>query len=92
MPLPTGYPCSMELIAEICWTKSQKSPLSHEGSAGFEKPGYYTMKPNPEGFSGLTRILLGKPREYKGLKGKGRIPTDDLIPKNRLCRNQHLTA
>ena len=26
---------------------------------------------------------------YKGLKGKGRIPTDDLIPKNRRCRNQH---
>ena len=26
---------------------------------------------------------------YKGLKGKARIPTDDLIPKNRLCRNQH---
>ena len=29
------------------------------------------------------RILL-----YKGLKGKARIPTDDLIPKNRRCRNQ----
>ena len=26
---------------------------------------------------------------YKGLKGKVRIPTDDLIPKNRRCRNQH---
>ena len=26
---------------------------------------------------------------YKGLKGKSRIPTDDLIPKNRRCRNQH---
>ena len=25
---------------------------------------------------------------YKGLKGKARIPTDDLIPKNRCCRNQ----
>ena len=47
-------------------------------------------KPNPVGFSGLTRILLGKPGEYQGLKGKGRIPTDDLIPKNRLCRNHHL--
>ena len=22
-------------------------------------------------------------------KGKARIPTDDLIPKNRRCRNQH---
>ena len=29
---------------------------------------------------------------YKGLKGKARIPTDDLIPKNRRCRNQHLLA
>ena len=28
---------------------------------------------------------------YKGLKGKARIPTDDLIPKNRRCRNQHST-
>ena len=26
---------------------------------------------------------------YKGLKGKARIPTDDLIPKNRRYRNQH---
>ena len=29
---------------------------------------------------------------YKGLKGKARIPTDDLIPKNRRCRNQHSLA
>ena len=26
---------------------------------------------------------------YKDLKGNARIPTDDLIPKNRRCRNQH---
>ena len=26
---------------------------------------------------------------YKGLKGKARIPTYDLIPKNRRCRYQH---
>ena len=29
---------------------------------------------------------------YKGLKGKARIPTDDLIPKKRCCRNQHSLA
>ena len=29
---------------------------------------------------------------YKGLKGKARIPTDGLIPKNRRCRNQHSLA
>ena len=29
---------------------------------------------------------------YKGLKGKARIPTGDLIPKTRLCRNQHSMA
>ena len=29
---------------------------------------------------------------YKGLKGKARIPTDDLISKNRRCRNQHSLA
>ena len=29
---------------------------------------------------------------YKGLKGKARIPTVDLITKNRRCRNQHLMA
>ena len=29
---------------------------------------------------------------YKGLKGKARIPTDDFIPKNRRCRNQHSLA
>ena len=29
---------------------------------------------------------------YKGLKGKARIPTVDLIPKKRRCRNQHSIA
>ena len=29
---------------------------------------------------------------YKGLKGKARIPTDDLIPKTRHGRNQHFLA
>ena len=29
---------------------------------------------------------------YKGLKGKARIPTDDLIPKVTRCRNQHSMA
>ena len=29
---------------------------------------------------------------YKGLKGKARIPTDDLIPKARRDRNQHSSA
>ena len=32
-----------------------------------------------------NRLML----PYKGLKGKARIPTDDLIPKNRRCRNLH---
>ena len=31
-----------------------------------------------------SRLIL----VYKGLKGKARIHTDDLIPKNRHCRNQ----
>ena len=35
-----------------------------------------------------SRIIL----LYKGSKGKARIPTDDLIPKNRRCRNQHPLA
>ena len=29
---------------------------------------------------------------YKGLKGSARIPTDDLIPKTRHCRNSHSKA
>ena len=29
---------------------------------------------------------------YKGIKGKARIPTDDLIPKTRRGRNQHSLA
>ena len=36
----------------------------------------------------VSRLIL----LYKGLKGKARIPTDDLIPKNRRCRNQHSLA
>ena len=35
----------------------------------------------------LIVILL-----YKGLKGKARIPTDNLIPKTRRGRNQHSLA
>ena len=29
---------------------------------------------------------------YQGLKGKASVPTDDLIPKTRCCRNQHSMA
>ena len=29
---------------------------------------------------------------YKFLKGKARIPKDDLIPRNKRCRNQHSLA
>ena len=29
---------------------------------------------------------------FKGLKGKASVPTDDLIPKTRRCRNQHSMA
>ena len=29
---------------------------------------------------------------YKSLKGKASVPTDDLIPKTRRCRNQHSMA
>ena len=29
---------------------------------------------------------------YKGLKGKAKIPTNDLIPKTRRGRNQHSLA
>ena len=35
-----------------------------------------------------NRIIL----LYKGLKGRAKIPTDDLNPKNRRCRNQHSLA
>ena len=31
-------------------------------------------------------------RIYKGLKGKASIPTDDLIPLVRCCRNHHSMA
>ena len=33
----------------------------------------------------VNRLIL----LYKGLKGKARLPTDDLIPKTRRGRNQH---
>ena len=29
---------------------------------------------------------------HKGLKGKASVPTDDLFPKTRRCRNQHSMA
>ena len=35
----------------------------------------------------LALVLL-----YKGLKGKASVPTDDLIPKTRRCKNQHSMA
>ena len=43
-------------------------------------------------------IKTGKPQAeeegllYEGLKGKARIPTGDLFPKTRRCRNQHSKA
>ena len=43
------------------------------------KPQFYYIKVGCKGVF-VTR---------KGLKGKARIPTDDLVPKNRRCRNQH---
>ena len=36
----------------------------------------------------INRLIL----LYKGLKGRDRIPTDDLIPKTRRCRNSHSKA
>ena len=35
-----------------------------------------------------NRLIL----PYKGLKGIASVPTDDLIPKTRCCRNQHSMA
>ena len=40
-------------------------------------------------FKILVRALI---LLYKGLKGKAKIPTDDLIPKTRHGRNQHSLA
>ena len=45
-------------------------------------------------------IQMGIPQEkeerlillYKGIKGKASVPTDDLIPRTRRCRNQLSTA
>ena len=37
---------------------------------------------------GYSRLIL----LYKGLKGKASIPTDDLIPLVRRCRNDHSMA
>ena len=43
---------------------------------------------NPSRKGGKTiDILL-----YKVLKGKASVPTDDLIPKTRRCKNQHSMA
>ena len=44
------------------------------------------LKWEPSRKGGKTIVL------YKGLKGKARVPTDDLIPKTRRCRNQHSMA
>ena len=35
-----------------------------------------------------NRIIL----LHKGLKGRAKMPTDNLIPKNRRCRNRHSLA
>ena len=35
-----------------------------------------------------NRLIL----PYKDLKGKARIPIDDLIPKTKRCRNSHSNA
>ena len=45
------------------------------------------MLSQSEQFTGDMLILL-----YKGLNGKARIPTVDLIHQNRHCRNHHSMA
>ena len=47
---------------------------------------FYTFE--EVGISQENRLIL----LYKGLKGKARIPTDDLIPNTRRCRNSHSMA
>ena len=44
----------------------------------------YVRRPD----SSVDRVL----REVLLLKGKASVPTDDLIPKTRRCRNQHSMA
>ena len=53
----------------------------------------YCYKPGPLPSSSTSTVQLST-NSYclKGLKGKARIPTDDLIPKTRRGRNQHSLA
>ena len=81
----------------MAFTENKKSVLVYIICTHGLKTWVLNHKTHPGGFligfnSRLNCILLGKPTEHKGRKRKGRIPTDDLIPKNRLCRNQHLRA
>ena len=64
-------------------------------------PGNYVLETGSmTGILGqLKRESLEKKRKdsrlillYKDLKGKARIPTEDVIPKNSRCRNQHSLA
>ena len=41
---------------------------------------------------GIPQEKEERQQTYKGLKGKANVPTDDLNPKTRRCRNQHSMA
>ena len=71
------------LIAQVGWEVVPEL-LKNYASNYFEQLRWESLKKRRTD----NRLIL----LYKGLKGKARIPTDDLIPKTRRCRNSHSKA
>ena len=96
----------LEYGSSVCDPHTQSHGLQEElekvqnSAARFVTGNYVFETGSITGILGqLKRKSLKKRRKdsrlillYKCLKGNARIPTDDLIPKNSRCRNQHSLA
>ena len=87
-------------ILLICVFNLKSFVIVHNRAARFVTRNYVYETGSMTGILGQLKWESLKKRRkdnrlillYKGLKGKARIPTDDLIPKTRRGRNQHSLA
>ena len=94
-----GIPERVIFDNQTCFTSAEFTQFAKEG-ARFVTGNYNYETGSMTGILGQLKWESPKKRRkdnrlillYKGLKGKASVPTDDLIPKARRCRNQHSMA
>ena len=87
------YSCPQE-VKEAAY-KGLVRPVLDYGSSVWDPSGVVLQEELESVQKRAARFVTGNYNyifPYKGLKGKASVPTDDLIPKTRRCRNQHSMA